>query len=358
MVRDLKEANETRKAALIQVLRGELKLTADKSMQGGPRTARRAVNLLSGLGRETEAKDLLLAHRTALLRHNVKSCRTEGNTNQYVVRIGNTFFQQIAETSREFEKCFPGASNSSSPLLMWMEEEVEWFAEKIDKQIFSTHSPLPAIADSVARLRSQAGKLVALGLDVVFLLDSRLQAGIERIVCEARDKAVEAVKLRWGEENWLSYNPGSRSGLDKCLTDLSQAGIPSARSFVNSDGVLELTANSVSFGLSYLTLTDHLLLLFTPGTRHLINESLVSVLHAQLRHLDQAVRSEKVEGASKSFIMKNSAFLLDTVLTLVEHKYQSKTGSDCPKLSKLHSNYSWLKEGKGPVTKYQDQNFV
>ena len=48
-----------------------------------------------------------------------------------MVRIGNTFFQQIAETSREFEKCFPGASNSSSPLLMWMEEEVEWFAEKI-----------------------------------------------------------------------------------------------------------------------------------------------------------------------------------------------------------------------------------
>jgi len=51
-------------------------------------------------------------------------------------------------------------------------------------------------------------------LDVVFLLDNRLQGGIERVICEARDKAIEAVKLRWGEENWRPHHAGSR--LDKC----------------------------------------------------------------------------------------------------------------------------------------------
>ena len=51
---------------------------------------------------------------------------------------------------------------------------------------------------------------------------------------------------------------------------------------------------AVSFVVSYLSLADQLLLLYTPGTRHLINESLVSVLHAQLRHLDLAVRADKV----------------------------------------------------------------
>ena len=50
-------------------------------------------------------------------------------------------------------------------------------------------------------------------MDVVFLLDNRLQGGIERVVCEARDKAIEAVKLRWGEENWRPHHAGSR--LDK-----------------------------------------------------------------------------------------------------------------------------------------------
>ena len=30
----------------------------------------------------------------------------------------------------------------------------------------------------------------------------------------------------------------------------------------------------------------------------------------------------------------------------VEHKYQERTKSDCPKLGKLHSSYTWLKDGK------------
>jgi hypothetical protein len=50
----------------------------------------------------------------------------------------------------------------------------------------------------------------------------------------------------------------------------------------------------VTFVLSYLSLAEQLLLLYTPGTRHLINESLVSVLHAQLRHLELAVKADKV----------------------------------------------------------------
>eukprot|EP00088_Acartia_fossae_P007094 TRINITY_DN13295_c0_g1_i1.p1 TRINITY_DN13295_c0_g1~~TRINITY_DN13295_c0_g1_i1.p1 ORF type:complete len:737 (+),score=136.76 TRINITY_DN13295_c0_g1_i1:32-2242(+) len=358
-IKDLKEANQARKEALIQVLRGELTLTPDKSMQGGPRTARRAVFILSGLGRGGEATDLFLSHRTAILRHNVKSCRVEGNTNQYIKRIGNTFFQQISETAREFDKCFSGGENmSGTSLLVWLDSEVQWFADILDKQMFSNHSPLPTVAESVSRLRTQAKKLLTLGLDVVFLLDNRLQSALERIICEARDKAVEAVKLRWGEETWQPHNPPSKAAMDKCIAELNEAGVASISTFLNKDGGLDLTSNSVSFGLSYLTLTNHLLLLYTPGTRHLVNESLVSVLHAQLRHLDQAVRSDKVEDISMAFITKNSVFLLDTILTLVEHRYQKTTGNECPKLSKLHTNYSWLKEGNGPVTKYQDNNYL
>ena len=65
---ETKTAAAGRKETLISVLKGELRVTPDKSLQGGPRTARRAVNLLTSLGRSNEARDLLLAHRTALLR--------------------------------------------------------------------------------------------------------------------------------------------------------------------------------------------------------------------------------------------------------------------------------------------------
>ena len=188
----------SRKAALIQVLRGELTVTPEKSLQGGPRTARRAVALLSSLDRSREARDLLLAHRTAVLRHTVRNVRPEGSTVVYVQRLATAFFQQTAEAAREFDKCFPGLPARSSALLMWAEEEVEWFAERLDKQVFNSQSAVAVVAACVAFLRKQAERLVAQGLDLLFMLDARLQASVEKVVMEARDKAVEAIKLRCG----------------------------------------------------------------------------------------------------------------------------------------------------------------
>ena len=65
----VRDAARARREGLLRVLRSELKVTPDKSLQGGPRTARRAVSLLSSLGQADQARDLLLAHRTALLRY-------------------------------------------------------------------------------------------------------------------------------------------------------------------------------------------------------------------------------------------------------------------------------------------------
>ena len=55
---------------LINVLSGEL--STEKSFQGGPRAARNAVQLLCRLGRSTQATDLFLHHRTAIIRSAMK----------------------------------------------------------------------------------------------------------------------------------------------------------------------------------------------------------------------------------------------------------------------------------------------
>jgi len=300
----------------------------------------------------------LLAHRTALLRHTVKNVRPEGSTVVYVQRLGTAFFQQIVEACREFDKCFPGQRDKTSALLMWTEEEVEWFADRLDKQVFNSQSPITVVSSCVSFLRKQSERLVNTGMDVIFMLDSRLQASIEKVIMEARDKAVEAVKLRWAEENWLPYNCGSRAGLEKVLADLSGVGVANISSYVGENCQVLLTNNTVSFSHAYLQLTDQLLLLFSSGTRHLVNESLVSVLHAHLRHMEQAVRNDEQGQHDSQFVVKNAAFLLDTILTLAEHRYQEKTQSDCPKLAKLHTNYTWLKEGRASLSKYTDPNYV
>ena len=95
---------------------------------------------------------------------------------------------------------------------------------------------------------------------------------------EARDKAVEAVKLRWAEERWREHECGGRQGLDKVLAELAEAGVGSSSGLVVEDSTrLLLTSNTLQFSLSYLQLAEQLLNLFSPGTRHLVNESLVSV---------------------------------------------------------------------------------
>ena len=61
---------EMRTQNLIQVLASEL--STQKSFQGGPRTARNAVKLLCRLGRSSQAADLFLKHRDAILQASLK----------------------------------------------------------------------------------------------------------------------------------------------------------------------------------------------------------------------------------------------------------------------------------------------
>ena len=64
----------------------------------------------------------------------------------------------------------------------------------------------------MSSLRRQAEHLVTAGTDVMFLMDVRLQPTAEKLIMEARDKAVESVKLRWAEEKWARHEAGSGSG--------------------------------------------------------------------------------------------------------------------------------------------------
>ena len=67
LVREAKVKLESKKKSLIEVLTGELR--ADKSVRGGPRAARKAVQLLVKLDRSSLACQLFLRHRAAIL-HN------------------------------------------------------------------------------------------------------------------------------------------------------------------------------------------------------------------------------------------------------------------------------------------------
>ncbi len=91
---------------LSEVLMNELRVSPDKSLQGGPRAACRAVLLLHRLGQASQACDLYLKHRTALLKHNLRQLKTEGATTLYIKRMAGLFFPFVVETGREISRAF------------------------------------------------------------------------------------------------------------------------------------------------------------------------------------------------------------------------------------------------------------
>ena len=111
-----------------------------------------------------------------------------------------------------------------------------------------------------------------------------------------------------------------RQALDKAVGELASAGVANSSGYaVDDSSRLVLTSNTFSFSLAYLQLVDHLMQLFSPGTRHLVNESLVSVLHAHLRHMEAAARASEPKADAK-IAARQAAFILDCILPLTEHR--------------------------------------
>jgi len=60
---------DSRIKGLIDILVSDLEImTPEKILQGGPRSIRKSVDLLIRLGRENQASQLFLAHRTAYIK--------------------------------------------------------------------------------------------------------------------------------------------------------------------------------------------------------------------------------------------------------------------------------------------------
>ena len=54
----------------------------------------------------------------------------------------------------------------------------------LDKQVFNSQSAISVVAACVAFLRRQAERLLSQGLDLLFMLDARLQASVEKVYTE------------------------------------------------------------------------------------------------------------------------------------------------------------------------------
>ncbi|KAG1670499.1 Exocyst complex component 8 [Nymphon striatum] len=347
---ELRVSIENRTKHLTQVLMNELRVTQDRTLQGGPRAVRRAVSLLIKLGKSIQACDLFLKHRSAVLKHHIKQLKIEGSTVMYIRRMSSVFFNFLLDTGKEFLRAFPKNNNCASAFIVWSHSELKTFANALTIQVFTSTASLSTIAECVSVSRGNCEQLKTIGLDLTFLLDTQVTPQIKKVILDARDKMLEAIRLRSQEEKWRPMNHQNKAGITKFLDDMKDIGIASIHTYIYDECLVSLTNNSVQFSKAYINFLEDVLKLNRQDLSSTIDNCLVEIFQAQLSHLEQSLANPANKNEVK-FIHNNGKYLLDTLLNLVEHKYAESTKVSCPNLSDLRTNSSKL-SGSAAVTKY------
>ncbi|ODM91800.1 Exocyst complex component 8 [Orchesella cincta] len=194
-LKDIKSKVEARIKTLIEILVSDLEImTPAKILQGGPRSIRKSVDLLVRLGRENQASQLFLAHRSAYIKQRLKQLKTEGRSQIYLDHMAVIFFSNIQETMKEYKRSFSFKTCGVSSLVVWVNSEVVNFANSYCRLLFGPQAHLSSVSQSVANLRAESQQLIEFGMDITCTVDSILLPHIERTVTDAKDKLIEAVK--------------------------------------------------------------------------------------------------------------------------------------------------------------------
>ncbi|KAI1286952.1 Exocyst complex component 8 [Halotydeus destructor] len=385
MQTDLKLRVNNKIQELVDTIANELQTTPDRSIQSGPRSARRAVHLLLRLGKSSMATKLFLSQRTALLKFSLKQQIAEGAVLQYIKRMSSVFFNNIIDSCREFEKVFhvnitdatrdtsslgsvtdreslslgterlgyDKSPSSSFPaayplasLVSWVQVELQCFFDTFSRTVFMPQVPAAISSECVSIIRNHCNRLrTSLGLDLLFYLDQLLKEELDRIILETSDNIVEVIKGRKHEEKWLPQSFGTKSNLNKFVEEMKECGLFIMNTFVYDETKISLAHSTSSFSKSFLNMANDLLKLSTPFTHQSIVEALEIAFKAQMSFVEMALRGEYKR--EEKFIRRNAAFLLESVLPIAEQRYSEKVGVPCPELEEVRKEYDFLRADNG-----------
>ncbi|KAL3185972.1 hypothetical protein MRX96_028837 [Rhipicephalus microplus] len=234
---EMKPRIDYRVKHLVDVLTNELHVSPGRSLQGGPRAARRAVSLLIKLGQilAGQACDLFLKHRSAILKYSMRQQKME-----------------------EFTQAFSTNNSCASSFVVWAKDQLQNFVKLFSNHVFTTQVSLSVATECILAVRTHCERLWEI------------------------------------EDRWRPQNLYNKAGLQKLIDDMNNLGISDISPYVYDECWVSLSSNTVSFSKTFLNLLDDLLKLHTQVTRVLILESLATTFRAHLRHLDASL-------ANKSF---------------------------------------------------------
>ncbi|KAM4529862.1 exocyst complex component 8 [Fundulus diaphanus] len=333
-VKELRAKVEERVRQLTEVLVFEL--SPDRSLRGGPKATRRAVSQLIRLGQSTKACELFLKNRAVAVQTAIRQLRIEGATLLYIHKLCNIFFTSLLETAKEFEMDFAGNTGCYSAFVVWSKSAMTMFVDAFSKQVFDSKESLSTAAECVKVAKEHCQQLTEIGLDLTFTLQSLLVKDIRAALQSYKDIIIEATKHRNSEEMWRRMNLMTPEALAKLKDEMRSCGV-SFQQYTGDDCWVNLSYTMVAFTKQMMSFLEEGLKLYFPELHMVLLESLREIILVAVQHVDYSLRCEQ-DAEKKSFIMQNASFLHDTVLPVVERRFEESAGKPAKQLQDLRKS--------------------
>ncbi|CAI5684287.1 exocyst complex component 8 [Oreochromis niloticus] len=333
-VKELRGKVDERVRQLTEVLVFEL--SPDRSLRGGPKATRRAVSQLIRLGQSTKACELFLKNRAAAVQTAIRQLRIEGATLLYIHKLCNIFFTSLLETAKEFQMDFAGNTGCYSAFVVWSRSAMRMFVDAFSKQVFDSKESLSTAAECVKVAKEHCQQLTEIGLDLTFTLQSLLVKDIKAALQSYKDIIIEATKHRNSEEMWRRMNLMTPEALAKLKDEMRSCGIHFEQ-YTGDDCWVNLSYTVVAFTKQMMSFLEEGLKLYFPELHMVLLESLREIILVAVQHVDYSLRCEQ-DPEKKAFVMQNASFLHDTVLPVVERRFEEGVGKPAKQLQDLRKS--------------------
>ncbi|XP_044145728.1 exocyst complex component 8 [Bufo gargarizans] len=333
-VQDLRTKVDPRLRHLTDVLVFEL--SPDRSLRGGPKATRRAVSQLVRLGQSTKACGLFLQNRATAVHSAIRQLRIEGATLLYVHKLCNVFFTSLLETAKEFEIDFSGNNGCYSAFIVWSCSALKIFVDAFSKQVFDSKESLSTAAECVKVAKEHCKHLSEIGLDLTFILHAFLVKDLKAVLQSNKDIIIEATKHRNSEEMWRKMNLMTPEALAKLKEEMQNCGVDNFEQYTGDDCWVNLSYTIVAFTKQIMFFLEEALKLYFPELHMVLLEGLIEIILVAVQHVDYSLRCEQ-DFEKRGFIRQNASFLYDTVLPVVEKRFEEGVGKPAKQLHDLRS---------------------
>uniref|UniRef100_A0A0R3RQK9 Exocyst complex component 8 n=1 Tax=Elaeophora elaphi TaxID=1147741 RepID=A0A0R3RQK9_9BILA len=279
------------------------------ALHGGPRAIKKAINLLTILGRASHAVDLYLRKRSTVLRTTTRELTMSEEPLSYVRQLSQQFLDVISDVVKEFMM----QPEHFSLILHWCSGELSVMLSLIRRHVIEVAPTMAVVAHTWRILMTHCHSLTAVGVDLSFEVHRLLAPSLKIAIETNFTNIIESIRLRVSEERWRAYNMESESNVNRFIEEMSDIGLAvdwalstTQRSSIN------ITQNACHFSRVAYVLARDLAMLRSSHLRYLTDSFMVELWSEYLNHLKSAPQSS-LQQYTSIFVVSQLLPLCDAI---------------------------------------------